>query len=157
MEREKISSINGKEKREICVTRNRQVLLAFEYSNLYMYIYIYFNLSTNTFERIRIINKDAMDIYACSTRNIIGTHRFRHVKLDSWSTWPLAGCTCQTAFFHHPLPTSRDIFFLSFILRATRFGTRNFNSQKVNRKGRFTALRGDRSIVRVSHSLAIHR
>ena len=86
------------------------------FESVYIYIYIYLFIYESIGQDI--INKDAMDIYACSTRNIIGTHRFRHVKLDSWSTWPLAGCTCQTAFFHHPLPTSRDIFF-SFILRAT--------------------------------------
>lgn len=45
------------------------------------------------------------------------THRLRRVKLDSSTTWLLAGCACQTAFFHPPLPTSQNIFF-SFALRA---------------------------------------
>ena len=94
---------------ECCSLSNIRICI---YIYLFIYLFIYESIGQD------IINKDAMDIYACSTRNIIGTHRFRHVKLDSWSTWPLAGCTCQTAFFHHPLPTSRDIFF-SFILRAT--------------------------------------
>lgn len=52
----------------------------------------------------------------------------RETRLSS-STWPLAGCACQTAFFHRPLPSSRGVFFLSFgVPRGD--GTRNFNCKR---------------------------
>ena len=46
---------------------------------------------------------------------------------------PLAGCACQTAFFHQPLPSSQDIFFLSFCVPRGD-GTRNFNCKRWIRK-----------------------